>query len=240
MRADVYLTERGDFESRAKARAAIEAGGVTVNGRVLTKASQKIPEGADVQAVAAFEWVCRAGIKLDHAINAFDVDVSGKTALDIGASTGGFTEVLLTRGAAHVFAVDVGSDQLHHSLRGHPKVTSLEQTDARHLTGDDITDPPSVLVCDASFIGLSKVLERPLGLLTEQAEIMTLIKPQFEVGRDYLGRGGLVNSQWAVMGAAAQIVDWMTVKGFTVKAIMRSPIAGGSGNTEYLLHARRG
>ena len=191
-RADVVLVERGLFDSRAKARAAIEAGGVVVDGRTLAKASELVDEAAAIEAVAAHPYVGRGALKLSHALGLWPVLVEGRTVLDVGASTGGFTEVSLERGAARVYAVDVGRGQLHPKLAGDPRVVGLEGVDARNLTAAMIPVAPDLIVTDVSFIGLAKVLPAALRLATFGADLIALVKPQFEVGPDNVGKGGLV------------------------------------------------
>jgi len=240
VRADVWLVEHGYFESRARARAAIEAGGVRVNGAPLTKPSARIPEGASVAAEPAHPYVSRAALKIIAALDAFKIDPAGLVCLDVGASTGGFTEVLLERGAAQVYAVDVGRDQLHARLRGDPRVTSLEATDARTLTLALLSEgAPALVVCDASFISLEKVLERPLELAAQDAALIALFKPQFEVGRAHVGKGGIVTDAAARDAAEQRVRAWLAAQGWPVAAAVDSPIRGGDGNAERLLFARR-
>jgi len=239
MRADVWLVEHGFFESRAKARAAIEAGGVTVDGSPLGKASAKIPDGACVTAEPAHPYVSRAALKLAAALDAFGIDTGGLTCLDVGASTGGFSQVLLERGAARVVAVDVGRGQLHPSLRNHPQLTSLEATDARTLTPEQLGAPPSLITCDASFIGLEKVLARPLALAAPDAVLIALFKPQFEVGRAAVGKGGIVADAGAADHAEQRVCGWLGAQRWRVQDVIDSPILGGDGNAERLICARR-
>ena len=236
LRADLLLVARGLAESRAKARAAIEAGGVRADGAPVAKASDLIREDAALEVTAPHPWVSRGGVKLAAALDAFGVDPSGRICLDVGASTGGFTQVLLARGAARVYAVDVGRGQLHAALRADPRVVSLEKTDARALTRDVIPDAPSLVVCDASFIGAAKVLKTPMSLAAAHADLVALIKPQFEVGP---GKGGVLAEADARAVAHAAIVALNGLEGFGVAAQMESPIRGGDGNLEILLHARR-
>ena len=238
-RADKVLVALGHFDSRAAAQAAIAAGKVSVSGRVLTKASEKIANSARIEAEREHPWVSRAGMKLDHALTVFEVDPSGRHCLDIGASTGGFTEVLLARGAATVIAVDVGRDQLHTSLRNAPQVTSLEATDARHLTAELVTAPPQLLVCDASFISLYKLLSVPLSLAASEAELVALFKPQFEVGREHIGKGGIVTDASATARAETAFIEWLSAQGWYVQATADSPVKGGDGNAERLIYAKR-
>ena len=239
MRADLLLVARGLAESRAKARAAIESGGVTANGAAVEKAADLIEENADLTLAPPHPWVSRAGVKLAHALDAFGVDPAGRVCLDVGASTGGFTHVLLTRGAAHVYAVDVGTGQLHASLRDNARVTNLERTDARALTRAQIVAPPSLIVCDASFIGALKVLLGPLQLAAPSADLIVLIKPQFEAGPKAGSKAGVLDEDTA-RAAAAQSIDALEgVEGFRKVAVSDSPIRGGDGNLELLLHMRR-
>ncbi len=238
-RADKVLVALGHFDSRSAAQAAIAAGKVSVAGRVLAKPSEKIAPDARIVAEAEHPFVSRAGLKLAHALNLFEVDPGGKTCLDIGASTGGFTEVLLTHGAASVVAVDVGRDQLHARLQDHPRVSSLEATDARRLSADMLASPPDLIVCDASFISLHKLLGVPLGLAAERAALIALFKPQFEVGRAHVGKGGIVTDQAATARAEQGFVDWLADQGWQVQARADSPIKGGDGNAERLIYALR-
>jgi 23S rRNA (cytidine1920-2'-O)/16S rRNA (cytidine1409-2'-O)-methyltransferase len=238
-RADLLLVERGLFESRAKARAAIEAGGVSVAGRTVLKGSEALDEGAELMAVAAHPWVGRGALKLVYALEAWPVAVAGRVVLDVGASTGGFTEVCLTKGAVRVYAVDVGRGQLHARLAADPRVISLEATDARDLTPALIPERPGLIVTDVSFIGLEKALPAALGLAEEGADLIALVKPQFEVGPGRVGKGGLVKDEAARAAALAGVGAFLEVSGWAVQATADSPIAGGDGNREYLLWAKR-
>ena len=238
-RADKVLVALGHFESRAAAQAAIAAGKVTVSGRVLRKSSEKVSMAASIEAEAEHPWVSRAGLKLAGAMDLFQVDPHGLSCLDIGASTGGFTEVLLSRGADSIVAVDVGRDQLHPRLRDDPRVRSLEATDARNLTMLHVDTPPQLLVCDASFISLHKLLSTPLSLAAERAQLIALFKPQFEVGRENIGKGGIVTNHDATARAEQAFVNWLTNQGWHVHARADSPIKGGDGNAERLIYARR-
>lgn len=239
MRADKYLVTYGYFETRARAVEAIKAGNVTVNGEALKKPSQIISEGAHIKAELSHPWVSRGGIKLAHALEYWGIDVIGRTGLDVGASTGGFTDVLLFKGAARVYAVDVGRAQLHAKLRTDPKVMSMEETDARTLQKDQFDPLPDIIVCDASFISVMKVLSRPLSLVQAGTELVTLIKPQFEVGRTNIGKGGIVKSETAVNMALETVKEWVEAQGWSVRGMVLSPIKGGSGNSEYLLWGRK-
>ena len=239
-RLDQLLVARGLAESRARAKAAIEAGGVTVDGQPAKAASQAVTDDAQITFVEAHRFVGRAALKLDHALTLWPVAVEGRVVLDVGASTGGFTEVCLERGAAHVWSVDVGQGQLHPRIAADPRVTNLEKTDARDLTPDLILDAPGLIVCDASFIGLSKVLPVVLALAAPGADLVTLVKPQFEMeNRADVGRGGVVKDEDARQAALARVSDWIASRGWTVQATAESPITGGDGNIEYLLWAKR-
>jgi 23S rRNA (cytidine1920-2'-O)/16S rRNA (cytidine1409-2'-O)-methyltransferase len=238
-RADVLLVERGLFESRAKARAAIEAGGVSADGAPVTRAAQMVAVGADILAEAAHPWVGRGGLKLDHALGLWPITVSGAVVLDVGASTGGFTEVCLAAGARRVYAVDVGRGQLHMSLADDPRVIGLEGVDARTLTAAEIPESPQIVVCDVSFIGLAKALPAALALAAPAANLVALVKPQFEVGPERVGKGGLVKDDDARAGALADVKRFLEGCGWTVRGTGDSPIEGGDGNREYLLWARK-
>lgn len=238
-RADKVLVALGHFPSRAAAQSAIAAGKVKTGGRVLLKSSEKISSAAKIEAQAEHPWVSRAGIKLNHALDTFQVDPRGLHCLDVGASTGGFTQVLLERGAAHVISVDVGRDQLHPSLRVDPRITVLETIDARALTPELVESPPGLVVCDASFISLHKLLTVPLSLASPQAKLIALFKPQFEVGREYVGKGGIVSDSNAVHRAEDAFVDWLANQDWDVRARADSPIKGGNGNSERLVFATR-
>ena len=238
MRADLLLVARGLVESRAKARAAIEAGGVTADGAIVGKPSDMLEEDAALEVTPPHPWVSRGGVKLAAALDAFGIEVAGRVCLDVGASTGGFTHVLLDRGAALVYAVDVGSGQLHASLKDDARVVSLERTDARALTSEIVLQPPSLIVCDASFIGANKVLAVPLSLADESADLVTLIKPQFEAGPN-AAKGGVLQEGVARAAARSAIEALEGVAGFHAVVVIDSPIRGGDGNLELLLHMRR-
>ena len=239
MRADVYLVKHGYYDSRARAQAAIKAGLVSINGQLLKKSADKISDGARVLAGHEHPWVSRGGLKLEHALKEFKVNPLGQVCLDVGASTGGFTEVLVKNGALTVYAVDVGHGQLHGSLKSNPAIISMESRDARQLTSSDFSAPPTLIVCDASFISATKVLKAPLSLAAPKAELITLVKPQFEVGKSGIRRGGLVKSEQLSRQALENVSDWVVSQGWTLKGSCDSPIKGGSGNHEYLLYAAR-
>ena len=238
-RADIVLVERGLFESRAKARAAIEAGGVVADGAPVIRPSQLISTGAEIAAEPAHPWVGRGGLKLDHALGLWPVAVRGAVVLDVGASTGGFTEVCLARGAARVFAVDVGRAQLHPRLQADPRVVDLSGVDARDLTAAVVTEAPSLVVCDASFISLAKVLPAALALAAAGAQLVALVKPQFEVGPGLVGKGGIVRDEAARSGALVEAAGWLESSGWPVGASADSPVLGGEGAREYLLWAAK-
>ncbi len=238
-RADVVLVERGFFQSRARAQEAITAGLVTVNGVVVRKASESVPLDAVITAVQPHPYVSRGGVKLAAALDAFAIDPRGMTCLDIGASTGGFTEVLLMRDAAHVYAVDVGHGQLHPKVADDPRVTNLEGTDARALTPELIPEPADLLVSDVSFISLKLVLPAAVALLKPRAALAVLVKPQFEAGRDRVKKG-IVRDEAVHRDVCEDMRAFVTSLGFNVLDIVPSPIEGGDGNREFLLGARRG
>ncbi|MGJ0426258.1 TlyA family RNA methyltransferase [Methylocystis sp.] len=237
-RADAALHEWGFFESRAKAREAIEAGLVTVDGRVVTKPSTPIAEGAEIVASAPYPWVSRGGVKLAHALDAFNADPNGRFCLDVGASTGGFTDVLLARGARHVVAVDVGHGQLHEKLRGDARVASMEGQDARTLTAAQLAEAPTLIVMDASFISLGALLPNVLSLAAPNAELVALIKPQFEAGRAAVKKGVVRDEKIHVEVCDKGRRD-IEALGWRVLGVIASPIEGGDGNREFLIHSAR-
>lgn len=240
VRLDQLLVTRGLSESRSKAKAAIEAGGVTVNGAPAKSASQMVGDDAEIGYAAAHRWVGRGALKLERALDLWPVAVEGRTVLDVGASTGGFTEVCLDRGAAQVFAVDVGFGQMHPRVAADPRVVNLERTDARDLTPAIIPDAPSLIVCDVSFIGLSKVLLTALDLATPDADLITLVKPQFEgAGPQDAGKKGVVKDPEAHAAAVEGVRVWLELVGWTVRETAESPITGGDGNVEFLVWAKR-
>jgi 23S rRNA (cytidine1920-2'-O)/16S rRNA (cytidine1409-2'-O)-methyltransferase len=238
-RIDRLLVERGLFESRAKAQAAIEAGLVTANGAIVRKASEEISADADLRASAAHPYVSRGGVKLAAALDHFHFDPKGRVCLDVGASTGGFTDVLLRRGARRGYAVDVGRGQLHESLRARPEVVSLEATDIRTLSPARLDERPNLVVIDASFISLKLILPGALTLAEPPARAVALIKPQFEAGREALKKG-IVRDKSIHAAVCDDITAFVISLGWRVIGIMPSPIAGGDGNAEFLLGATRG
>ena len=240
MRLDHLMVSRGLVESRSRAKAAIEAGGVTVDGQPARAASQGVGEDAVVTVVEPHGWVGRAALKLDHALTLWPVAVEGRVVLDVGASTGGFTEVCLARGAAKVFSVDVGQGQMHPKVSADPRVVNLEKTDARTLDHALIPETPGLVVCDASFIGLAKVLPAALELAAEDADLIALVKPQFEGdGPKDAGKKGVIKDPQVQQDAVRRVSDWLATVGWSVQATTESPITGGDGNIEFLLWARR-
>jgi 23S rRNA (cytidine1920-2'-O)/16S rRNA (cytidine1409-2'-O)-methyltransferase len=238
-RADLLLVERGHFESRARAQAAIAAGLVVADGKPVRKASEELPATAAIVAEAPHPWVSRGGVKLARALEAFTVRPGGRVCLDVGSSTGGFTHVLLTEGAKHVFAVDTGRGQFHASLRDDPRVTLMEGTDIRRLTPADLPAAPDLAVIDVSFISLRLVLPAVSALLGPDAELLALIKPQFEVGRGHVGKNGIVTDDVARDAAVGAIRAEAEALGWRIGGLIDSPIAGGDGNREFLMHGVR-
>ena len=240
IRADQLLVSRGLAESRTKAQALIMAGAVFSGERKLAKAAEMLAEDAVLEVRGKdHPWVSRGGIKLAHGLDHFRFDVAGAIALDVGSSTGGFTDVLLSRGAVKVYAVDVGTNQLAWKLRQDPRVVVLEQTNARYLTAAQVPEPVDVIVCDASFIGLAKVLEAPLRLAKPGAKLVALIKPQFEAGREEVGKGGVVRDEVVRRRVCDAAAEWVVSQGWEAIGVIESPITGPQGNVEYLLGATR-
>ncbi len=238
-RIDRLLVARGLFESRAKAQAAVEAGLVRADGAVVRRASDMVAADAPVEAEAAHPWVGRGALKLVAALDLWPVAVQGRVVLDVGASTGGFTEVCLARGARRVFAVDVGRGQLHPSLASDARVVNLAATDARRLDSALIPQPPQLVVCDISFIGLAKALPAALGLATPEADLIALVKPQFEVGPGRVGKGGLVREESDRLAALTGVEAFLGDLGWALRGRAESPIVGGEGALEYLLWATK-
>jgi 23S rRNA (cytidine1920-2'-O)/16S rRNA (cytidine1409-2'-O)-methyltransferase len=239
-RADQLLVDRGLAESRARAQALILAGLVFSGERKIDKAGQGIAEDAPLEVRGRdHPWVSRGGIKLAHALEHFGWDVTGAIALDVGASTGGFTDVLLQRGAAKVFAIDVGTNQLAWKLRQDPRVIVHEQTNARYLTDAIVSEPVDLIVCDASFISLAKVLDTGLGFSRPGGRLIALIKPQFEAARDEIGKGGVVRDPAVHERVCAEVSAWLAGCGWKVVGITPSPITGPEGNVEFLIAAER-
>lgn len=237
-RIDVLLVERGLFDSRSQARQAIEAGGVAVFGLPVSKPSEQVDELAEITAEPAHGWVGRGALKLAHALESWKVVAEAKVVLDIGASTGGFTEVCLEGGARRVFAVDVGRGQLHPRVANDPRVVNLEGVDARSLDHEMIDEAPHLIVCDASFIGLEKVLAAALGLAASGADLIALVKPQFQLGPGRVGKGGIIKDPEARQEALAGVEAFVNAAGWRVQATLQSPLTGGDGNIEFLLWAK--
>lgn len=241
MRLDQYLVKHGHFESRNRAQDAIKSGRVKVNGDRVMKAGFKVPEGSEIIAKASHPYVSRGGLKLQGALNSFGLSPHGKVCLDVGASTGGFTDVLLKGGASHVYAVDVGHGQLHASLQLRDDVTMMEKTDARDLRAVDFLKRPQVIVCDASFISLSKLLGPSMVIPKTGGQLIALVKPQYEVGPKGVVDGGIVRSELDALQALSDVSAWVSSQGWHVEATCESSIKGGSrggqGNKEFLLYA---
>lgn len=240
-RADQLLVDRGLAESRAKAQALILAGVVSCAGRRIDKPGQTLAADSALSVKGQdHPWVSRGGIKLAHALDCFRINVTGKTVLDIGASTGGFTDVLLAHGANRVYAVDVGHGQLAWKLRQDPRVIVHERVNARHLTRAHVPEPVDMITCDASFIGLATILPAPLALADEEAELVALVKPQFEAGREHVGKRGVVSDHTVHKEVCERVAGWIgTRPGWSVVDVAESPILGPEGNREFLLYARR-
>ena len=240
VRADQLLVAQGLAESRTRAQALILAGNVFVGDRRVAKAGDLLAEDAALTVKGRdHPWVSRGGVKLDHGLTYFGFDVGGAVALDIGSSTGGFTDVLLSRGAAKVYAVDVGTNQLAWKLRSDPRVIVHEQTNARDLSGEIVPELVDIVVCDASFISLAKVLDRPLDFASPGGKLVALVKPQFEAGRGDVGKGGVVRDASVHQRVCAEAAEWVASKGWTVLGVEPSPITGPEGNREFLLAAQR-
>ena len=239
-RADQMLVDRGLAESRTRAQALIMAGLVFAGTRKVEKPGQSLADDVALDVRGRdHPWVSRGGIKLAHGLDRFGWDVAGTVAIDVGSSTGGFTDVLLARGAARVYAVDSGTNQLAWKLRQDPRVIVHEQTSARILTDAHIPEPVNLIVCDASFIGLAKVLERPMTFAGPDARLLALIKPQFEAGRDEVGKGGVVRDPAVHARVCDAVATWLADAGWTVAGVVESPITGPEGNVEFLIAASR-
>ena len=238
IRADQLLVERGLVESRAKGQALILAGLVYTGDRKVEKAGQALKPDAPLEVKGRdHPWVSRGGVKLDHGLKYFDWDLAGTVAIDVGSSTGGFTDVLLTNGAIRVYAVDSGTNQLAWKLRQDPRVVVWEQTNARNLTAEHIPEAVDIIVCDASFISLTKVLAAPIGFAKPGAKMVALIKPQFEAGREEVGKGGVVRDPAVHERVCAEISLWIEAQGWEVQGVTPSPITGPEGNVEFLIGA---
>ena len=238
-RADRLLVARGLFESRAQAQAAIAAGQVTADGSLIRKPSDAISSCAVIAAQPARPYVSRGAIKLAAALESFSLEIAGRVCLDVGSSTGGFTEILLARDARHVYAIDVGRDQLHPRLQGHPHVTSIEQTDIRKVRPSHFTEPADFAAIDVSFISLKLVLPHVGCLLKPSATLLALIKPQFEVGRHRVKKG-IVRDPTIQAAVCDDIAHLLAGLGWRIGGRIPSPILGGDGNREFFIEARRG
>jgi 23S rRNA (cytidine1920-2'-O)/16S rRNA (cytidine1409-2'-O)-methyltransferase len=240
-RADQLLVDRALAESRTRAQALILAGLVFSADRRIDKPGQSLPDDIPLEVRGRdHPWVSRGGVKLAHGLDHFAWDVTGVVAMDVGSSTGGFTDVLLSRGAARVYAVDSGTNQLAWKLRQDPRVVVLEQLSARLLTDQHVPEPVDLIVCDASFIGLAKVLDAPLSFARPQARLLALIKPQFEAGRDEVGKGGVVRDPAVHRRVCDEVQAWLESRGWRVPGVTPSPITGPEGNVEFLIAAERG
>lgn len=241
LRVDQLLVERGLVESRARGQALILGGHVYSGERKIDKAGQQVPQDFPLEVRGRdHPWVSRGGIKLAHGLDHFGWDVMGAVAIDVGSSTGGFTDVMLTNGVTKVYAVDSGTNQLAWKLRQDSRVIVLEQTSARILTAAHIPESVDLIVCDASFIGLAKVLERPLTFAKPSARLMALIKPQFEAGREEVGKGGVIRDSAVHKRVCDEVAAWVGAQGWRVEGIVQSPITGPEGNIEYLIGGVRG
>jgi len=241
IRADVALVDRGLVESRTKAQALIMAGIVFSGENKIAKAGQQVKEDQPLEVRGKDHgWVSRGGLKLEKGLKEFSVDPAGFTAIDVGASTGGFTDVLLQNGACRVYAVDVGRGQLAWKLRGDERVVVLEKTNARYLTEEHIPEPVDIVVCDASFISLRTVLPAAMGFVKPGGKLIALIKPQFEVGKDNIGKGGVVRDPALHKAVCADIEDWLNaVPAWRATGITESPIKGPEGNVEFLIYGEK-
>lgn len=238
IRLDQLIVDRGLAESKTRAQALVMAGHVFVGDVKVSKPGQQLSVDAEISVKGSdHPWVSRGGIKLAHALEEFEIDVAGLIAIDVGSSTGGFTDVLLTAGAAKVYAVDSGTNQLAWKLRQDERVIVHEQTSARILTDAHIPESVDLIVCDASFIGLAKVLERPLTFAKPDAQLVALIKPQFEAGREEVGKGGVVRDEAVHQRVCGEVSAWLENSGWSVRGMTTSPITGPQGNVEFLVWA---
>lgn len=240
-RADQLLAERGLADSRSRAQALVMAGAVFSGERKIAKAGDMLPADAPLEVRGMdHPWVSRGGLKLAHGLEHFAIDADGLVCLDVGSSTGGFTDVLLAGGAARVYAVDSGTNQLAWKLRQDERVVVHEQTNARHLTAEHVPEAVDLIVCDASFIGLAKVLETPLSFAAPGARLVALIKPQFEAGPHEVGKGGVIRDPAVHERVQREVRDWLVQDmGWEVLGVTESPITGPAGNVEFLIGAKR-
>ena len=240
MRLDLYLYNNGHASSRTEAKRYVEGGAVTVNGKYITKPAFDVSEADAIEVDSSiFRYVSRGGIKLAGALDEFGIDVAGKICLDIGASSGGFTDCLLQNGAKHVIAVDSGRDQLVEKIRTDNRVTSIEGYNARYMVKADFPFKPTVAVMDVSFISATYIIKPLAKVLPAGADFICLIKPQFEVGRSNISKGGIVKDEKARMGAVKKVTEFALSVGFTTLKVIESPIKGGDGNIEFLAHFKR-
>ena len=242
MRLDLFLFQFNYVKSRQKAKSLIEDGNVTVNGKTVQKASYEVDveQNYDIKITDSCPYVSRGGLKLEKIINDFSVDVSGKTCIDIGASTGGFTHCLLLNGAKKVYAVDSGTNQLDLALRNDERVVSIENYNARNISAGDIGELADIITMDVSFISQCLILPNLADMLTENGMLISLIKPQFEVGKSGIGKGGIVKSEKLRKEATSRVIDCAANDGLALVGIIKSPIEGGDGNVEYLAYFRKG
>ncbi len=239
-RLDQFLVENGYFESRTRSQAAIMAGQILVNEQKIDKAGTLVDIDSKIRILGEkLKYVSRGGLKLEKALDGFKIDPSGMVCLDIGASTGGFTDCLLQRGAAKVYAVDVGYGQLDLKVRNNPKVVVIEKTNARYLRPEDIPDKAALAVIDVSFISLAKILPAVFDLLSEDGQVVALVKPQFEAGKDQVGKGGIVRDDTTRQEVLQKVIKEAEAIGFTFVASCDSPISGADGNREFLIHLRK-
>ena len=236
-RLDILLVERGFFSGRDRAKAAVMAGEVLIDGQPAQKAGDAVPVDCEISVRESLRYVSRGGLKLEKALAVFPIEMQGKTVLDIGSSTGGFVDCALQNGAAHVISVDVGYGQLAWKLRNDERVSVWEKTNARYLTEEQVPNPVDIVTVDASFISLAKVLECPLRFLKPQGELAALIKPQFEAGREKIGKKGVVRDKATHIEVIEKVVSQMQAMSMSVQALDFSPITGPEGNIEYLLYA---
>ena len=239
VRLDKLLSERGLVESREKAKAIILGGNVFVNGVIVDKAGALVKPDVVLDVKSRLPYVSRGGLKLEHALKEFDMDVRGKIAMDVGASTGGFTDCLLQNGTKKVYAIDVGYGQFDWTLRGNGRIVLLEKTNIRYLDGDPVPDPIDIATIDVSFISLLKVIPNVLDFLIPNGEIIALIKPQFETGRENVGKGGVVKDENRQLEVIERIKTESEKMGLEVKGVTKSPIKGAKGNVEYFIYLRK-
>ncbi len=241
MRLDLYLVESALADSRTVAKRLIESGAVTVDGKAMKKPSYDVVGSEDVSVdTSGIRFVSRGGFKLEGALDNFSVSVTGRTALDVGASSGGFTDCLLQRGVSHVIAVDSGSGQMAELLRRDPRVTVVENYNARYMSPSDFAVTPDLAVMDVSFISAKLIIPAVYSVLNDGSDFICLIKPQFEVGRSGLGKGGIVKDKKLRSEAVNGVIDFAVACGFKLLGLIESPILGGDGNTEYLAHFKKG